>query len=100
MSRHLLMIEISKAGKHGLLLEESWAWDAAGKVWRCPLRPSGIPKYFWALLDQKLRQIEPMAVTPSVALTAAKERCSAAQPSPWNPSNLPRCKRSDRQRPH
>ena len=73
------MIEISKAGKHGLLLEESWAWDAAGKVWRCPLRPSGIPKYFWALLDQKLRQIEPIAVTPSFAL---QQKSAAEMPSP------------------
>jgi hypothetical protein len=64
VSEHLLMIEISKAGKHGLLLEESRPWDATCKVWRCP-RPSGIPKYLWALIEQKLRQIKPMAVAPS-----------------------------------
>ena len=59
VSEHLLMIEISKAGKRGMLLEESRPWDATCKVWRCP-RPSGIPKYLWALLEQKLRQIEPL----------------------------------------
>lgn len=70
VSEHLLMIEISKAGKNGLLLKESRPWDATCKVWRCP-RPSGIPKYLWALLEQKLRQIEPLekpgpAVVPAV----------------------------------
>lgn len=64
VSENLLMIEISKAGKNGLLLEESRPWDATCKLWRCP-RPSRIPKYLWALLEQKLRQIEPMAVAPS-----------------------------------
>jgi len=59
VSEHLLFIEISKAGKHGLLLQESRPWDATCKVWRCP-RPSGIPKYLWALLEQKLRQIGPL----------------------------------------
>ena len=78
MSEHLLMIEISKAGKHGLLLEESRPWDATSKVWRCP-RPSGIPKYLWALLEQKLRQIEPVAVAPSVAL---HQKAPAVMPSP------------------
>jgi hypothetical protein len=78
VSRHLLMIEISKAGKHGLLLEESRPWDATSKVWRCP-RPSGIPKYLWALIEQKLRQIEPIAVTPSFAL---QQKSAAEMPSP------------------
>jgi hypothetical protein len=64
VSQHLLMIEISKAGKHGLLLEESRPWDATSKVWRCP-RPSGIPKYLWSLLEQKLRQMEPIALAPA-----------------------------------
>jgi hypothetical protein len=59
VSEHLLMIEISKDGKHGLLLEESRPWDATCKVWRCT-RPSGIPKYLWALLEKKLCQIEPL----------------------------------------
>jgi hypothetical protein len=64
VSEHLLMIEISKAGKHGLLLEESRPWDATSMVWRCP-RPSGIPKYLWALLEQKLSQIELIAQVPA-----------------------------------
>ena len=29
-------------------------------------RPSGIPKNLWALLEQKLRQIEPIAQAPAV----------------------------------
>jgi hypothetical protein len=59
VSEHLLMIEISKAGKRGLLLEESRPWDATSKEWRCH-RPSRIPKYLWAVLEQKLRQIGPL----------------------------------------
>ncbi len=73
VSEHLLMIEISKAGKHGLLLEESRPWDATCKVWRCP-RPSGIPKYLWALLEQKLRQIEPRQKPGPVAVPAGRPR--------------------------
>jgi hypothetical protein len=73
MSEHLLMIEISKAGKHGLLLEESRPWDATSKVWRCP-RPSGIPKYLWALLEQKLRQIESLHMPVPAAVPAGRPR--------------------------
>jgi hypothetical protein len=64
VSEHLVMIEITKAGKHGFLLEESRPWDATCKVWRCP-RPSGIPKYLWALLTQKLQEFEPRVEVPS-----------------------------------
>jgi hypothetical protein len=64
VSEHLVMIEITKAGKHGFLLEESRPWDATCKVWRCP-RPSGIPKYLWALLKQKLQEFEPRLEVPS-----------------------------------
>jgi hypothetical protein len=71
VSEHLLMIEISKAGKRGLLLEESRPWDATCKVWRCP-RPSGIPKYLWALIEQKLRQIEPLPMPGPVAVPAGR----------------------------
>jgi hypothetical protein len=72
VSEHLLMIEISKAGKHGLLLEESRPWDATSKVWRCP-RPSGIPKYLWALLEQKLRQFDPLPM-PGPAVVPVRLR--------------------------
>ena len=70
---HLLMIEISQAGEHGLLLEESGPWDATCTVWRCP-RPSGIPEYLWALLEQKLRQIEPNQKPRPVAVPAELPR--------------------------
>ena len=50
-------------------LEESRPWDATSKIWRCP-RPSGIPKYLWALLEQKLRQIEPLPRPVPVAVPA------------------------------
>ena len=73
VSEHLLMIEISKAGKHGLLLEESRPWDATCKVWRCP-RPSGIPKYLWALIEQKLRQIESLPMAGHAAVPARRPR--------------------------
>ncbi len=73
VSEHLLMIEISKAGKHGLLLEESRPWDATCKVWRCP-RPSGIPKYLWALLEQKLRHIVPRQKPGPAAVPARRPR--------------------------
>ena len=73
VSQHLVMIEISKAGKHGLLLEESRPWDATSKVWRCP-RPSGIPKYLWALLEQKLSQIEPLPMAGPAAVPARSRR--------------------------
>ncbi len=72
VSEHLLMIEISKAGRHGLLLEESRPWDATSKVWRCP-RPSGIPEYLWALLEQKLRQIDPLPM-PGPAVVRVRPR--------------------------
>jgi len=78
VSEHLLMIEISKAGKHGLLLEESRPWDATSKVWRCP-RPSGIPKYLWALLEQKLRQIEPPPMAGPAAVPARPRRGLSSQ---------------------
>jgi hypothetical protein len=73
VSEHLLMIEISKAGKNGLLLEESRPCDATSKVWRCP-RPSGVPKYLWALLEKKLRQIEPLQKPGSAPVPAGRPR--------------------------
>jgi hypothetical protein len=78
VSEHLVMIEISKAGKHGLLLQESRPWDATSKVWRCP-RPSGIPKYLWALLEQKLRQSEPLPKAGPAAVPARPRRGLSSQ---------------------
>jgi len=78
VSEHLLMIEISKAGKRGVLLEESRPWDATSKVWRCP-RPSRIPKYLWAVLEQKLRQIEPLEKAGPVAVPARTRRGLSSQ---------------------
>ena len=78
VSQHLLMIEISKAGKNGLLLEESRPWDATGKVWRCP-RPSRIPKYLWELLEQKLRQIEPRQKPGPAAVPVRPRRGLSSQ---------------------
>ncbi|PZV02805.1 MAG: hypothetical protein DCF24_01195 [Cyanobium sp.] len=78
ISEHLVMIQFTKAGKHGLLLEEARPWDVTCKVWRCP-RPSGIPKYLWALLEQKLRQIEPLQMPVPVAVPARPRRGLSSQ---------------------
>jgi hypothetical protein len=45
---------------------------------RCP-RPSGIPKNLWALLEQKLRQIEPLPRPVPVAVPARTRRGLSSQ---------------------
>ena len=47
-------------------------------MWRCP-RPSGIPKYLWALLEQKLRQIEPPPMAGPAAVPARRRRELSSQ---------------------